>query len=73
MTDREELINRIVESELNMFLSVPADGEYICRQHPDSFRLHRRVQFSIWSDDTLASYKKDLQHAEEEQRNHHTS
>ena len=69
MTDREKLIQQIVESELGMFLSVPADGEYSCRQQPDNFRLHRRVQFSIWSDDTLSSYMNDLKQAESEKRN----
>ena len=69
MKDRTELIYRIVEAELRMFLSVPADGEYSCRQHPDSFRMHRRVQFSIWSEDTLESYMNDLKHAEKENRN----
>ena len=69
MADREKLIKQIVDSELGMFLSVPADGEYSCRQHPDSFRLHRRVQFSIWSDDTLVSYQNDLERAKKEKRN----
>jgi hypothetical protein len=69
MKDREELIYSIVEAELRMFLSVPADGEYSCRQQPDSFRMHRRVQFSIWSEDTLGSYMKDLRQAEKENRN----
>ena len=69
MADREKLIQQIVDSELRMFLSVPADGEYSCRQHPDSFRLHRSVQFSIWSDDTLASYLHDLERADKEKRN----
>jgi hypothetical protein len=69
MADREKLINRIVESELSMFLAVPADGEYSCRQQPDSFRLHRRVQFSIWSNDTLESYLHDLEQAEKEKKN----
>jgi len=69
MADREKLIHQIVESELGMFLAVPADGEYSCRQQPDSFRLHRRVQFSIWSDDTLLSYLQDLHMADREKRN----
>ena len=66
MTDERELIKRIVDHELGMFLSVPADGEYSCRQQPQSFRLHRRAQFSIWSVDTLNSYLQDLLHAEAE-------
>ncbi len=69
MADREKLIRQIVESELRMFLTVPADGVYSCRQQPDNFRLHRRVQFAIWSDDTLSSYLNDLEQAEKEKRN----
>ena len=52
-----------------MFLSVPADGDFSCQQYPDSFRLHRKAQFSIWSDDTLESYLYDLQRAEKEEKN----
>lgn len=66
MDDRVRLIDRIVEIELEMFLSVPADGDYSCRRHPDSFRLHRKAQFSIWSQDTLQSYLNDLQRAAKE-------
>jgi hypothetical protein len=66
MTDEKALVERIVDHELEMFLSVPADGEYSCQQNPDSFRLHRRAQFSIWSKDTLESYLQDLLRAEAE-------
>jgi hypothetical protein len=69
MADREKLIERIVESELRMFLSVPSYGEYSCQKYPDNFRLHREAQFSIWSDDTLESYLHDLQRAEKEGMN----
>jgi hypothetical protein len=69
MADRKKLIEWVVESEFRMFLSVPADGDYSCRQHPDSFRMHRKAQFNIWSDDTLESYLHDLQRAEKEGKN----
>jgi hypothetical protein len=69
VTDERELIERIVDHELGMFLSVPADGDYSCQQHPESFRLHRRAQFSIWSRDTLKSYLQDLLRAEAEGTN----
>jgi hypothetical protein len=65
MKDSEEFIERIVEMELRMFLTVPADGDYTCRQRPESFRVHRSVQFSVWSTDTLKSYLDDLRRAEE--------
>jgi hypothetical protein len=69
VTDQLDLIEQIVDHELAMFLSVPADGEYSCQRHPESFRLHRRAQFSIWSRDTLNSYLQDLLRAEAEGSN----
>jgi hypothetical protein len=65
MGAREKLITKIVELELEMFLAVPSDGIYSCQQDPDGFGLHRRVQFSIWSEDTLQSYLDDLKRAKE--------
>ena len=66
MASREELITRIVELELEMFLAVPADGSYSCQQDPEGFGLHRRVQFSIWSEAALQSYLADLHGAKED-------
>jgi hypothetical protein len=60
---KDELIEAIVDSELAMFLSVPTDRTYSCRQHPEAFKLHRRAQFSVWSVDTLSSYLDDLRQA----------
>ncbi|UCE35794.1 MAG: DUF4125 family protein, partial [Deltaproteobacteria bacterium] len=69
MAAREKLIAKIVELELEMFLTVPADGIYSCQQDPDDFRLHRRAQFSMWSEDTLQSYLEDLCRAKEDGTN----
>jgi hypothetical protein len=69
MAAREKLIAKIVELELEMFLAVPADGIYSCQQEPDGFGLHRRAQFSIWSEDTLQSYLDDLYRAKEDGKN----
>jgi hypothetical protein len=66
MATREKLIAKIVELELDMFLAVPSDGIYSCQQDPDGFGLHRRVQFSIWSEDALQSYLDDLNRAKED-------
>ena len=63
MTSNKALIDRIIEMELDMFLSVPTDGVYSCQLNPEGFRLHRRAQFSIWSGDTLQSYHDDLEQA----------
>jgi uncharacterized protein YpmS len=66
---KNELINEIVDRELTMFLSVPAEGEAPCREAPDAFRMHRNAQFSTWSPDTLRSYLNDLVAAEINGRN----
>ena len=63
MSHREKLIETIVTLELEMFLSVPADGIYSCQQDPEGFRLHRSTQFAIWSDKTLSCYLQDLHQA----------
>ena len=69
MAAREQLIARIVELELNMFVAVPGDANYSCQQDADGFGLHRRAQFSIWSEETLRSYLDDLKRAQEEGTN----
>jgi hypothetical protein len=60
----QSILEKIIELELEMFLAVPADGTYSCQQDPEGFRLHRRAQFSIWSEDTLQSYLDDLYRAQ---------
>ena len=65
MTEKEYLIEKILELELNMFLNVPSRFPASCQENPDAFRLYRRVQFSVWSEDTLQSYLDDLSQAKE--------
>lgn len=60
----KNLLDKIIALELDMFLAVRAKDSYTCRQDPEAFRLHRRAQFSIWSEDTLQSYCNDLHHAQ---------
>jgi Protein of unknown function (DUF4125) len=60
---KNAIIERIIELELEMFLAVPADDRYSCQEDPEGFRLHRRAQFSVWSEDTLQSYLDDLHRA----------
>lgn len=69
MSEKENLIRQILGLELDMFLSVPTDRQYSCQQDPEGFRLHRGVQFSIWSVDTLESYLEDLRQAKAKGRN----
>jgi hypothetical protein len=61
-----ELIHRIIELELEMFLAVPTQEKSDCQNYPESFRLHRRAQFNGWSESTLESYLKDLEKAKAE-------
>ena len=58
------ILEKIIALELEMFLAVPADGPCSCQEDPEGFRLHRRAQFSIWSEDTLQSYLDDLYRAQ---------
>lgn len=66
MVQKNDLIEKILETELSMFMSVPSRYPSDCREHPDVFRLHRKAQFSPWSEETLQSYLDDLLKAREE-------
>ncbi len=57
-------INKVLDIEHRMFMSVNAVGDPPCRRDADMFRLHRSAQFSAWAEDTLQSYYDDLQTAE---------
>jgi hypothetical protein len=69
MPEKSEVIEQIVEAELNMFLNVHPQYPVSCQQNPDGFRLHRRAQFSVWSEETLRSYHGDLLEAEQHGHN----
>jgi len=69
MAERDELIQEILETELKMFLSVRAREPVSCQQDPEGFRMYRAAQFSVWSDQTLASYRQDLEKAAEQGQN----
>ena len=63
--EKKDIIEEILSKELTMFLSVPSAQKSTCQEHPESFKLHRRAQFSSWSKDTLESYLHDLERAQE--------
>lgn len=69
MTDRQALIEEILERELEMFLSVPARYPAACQSDPAGFRDSRSAQFSVWSIEALTSYLEDLRRAVEQGRN----
>jgi hypothetical protein len=69
MGEKEKLIQQILERELEMFLSVAAREPVSCQQDPEGFRATRAAQFSVWSEQTLASYRDDLEKAAAQDRN----
>jgi hypothetical protein len=69
MAEKDRLIDAILELELKMFLAVRARYPVSCQQHPETFRLHRGAQFSVWSEEALRSYRDDLLKAEQQGRN----
>ena len=66
MADKQAVIKEILEIELEMFLSVRTRQRSSCQDYPESFKRHRRVQFTAWSEATLKSYLKDLKNAVQE-------
>jgi hypothetical protein len=69
MSDKDNLIENILDLEWNMFIDVPSRYPVSCQENPGAFRLHRGAQFSVWSDETLQSYLKDLRKAKQQGHN----
>lgn len=65
----ENLIEKILKIELEMFLSVNTLQKYSCQEDPDSFKRIRKAQFQSWSEKTLKSYLNDLEDAEKKDIN----
>jgi hypothetical protein len=65
MTEKERIIEAILEIELAMFLTVNPQQTSSCQEYPESFKLHRRAQFHPWSEEALGSYLDDLRRAKE--------
>jgi hypothetical protein len=65
----EQVVDRILDIEEKMFLSVPTGDEPACRSRIAEMRLHRRSQFAGWSPSTVRSYLGDLETADREGRN----
>ncbi len=64
-----DLVEKIVDIEYRMFMNVNAREPATCREDAEPFRMHRKSQLTVWSEDTLESYLKDLTEAEEAERN----
>ena len=59
----KELLGRIIEIELNMFMRVKTAEPAACQEHPDTFRVMREMNHFYYSDETLQSYLDDLEQA----------
>lgn len=64
MSEKDRIIDAILEIELVMFLTVNPQPTSSCQEYPESFKLHRRAQFYPWSLETLRSYLEDLREAQ---------
>jgi hypothetical protein len=69
MTEKDKIIDAILEIELRMFLTVNPVQTSGCQEYPESFKLHRRAQFAPWSEEALGSYLDDLRAAQERGEN----
>lgn len=67
---KESLIGSIIELEWEMFSTVPNEGgQASCQQDPETFRIMRHSQASVWPEKLLESYLGDLAAARSEGRN----
>lgn len=66
---KTNVVDKILDYEVKMFLDVPTETEPPCRSQIDDMRLHRRSQFAGWSERTCSCYLKDLERAVAEGRN----
>ena len=70
MSEREEIISRIIEMEWKMFQDVQnVGGRASCQEDFGTFRINRISQAEGWSELALKSYLNDLEIAEKECRN----
>lgn len=69
-SNRDALLDAIIEMELAMFLATPNEGgPAACQQKPEAFCMMRWMAHCIHSEATLLSYYHDLQAAQINERN----
>jgi hypothetical protein len=66
---KSALIGRILEIELDWFLTVNPQLTAECQQHPKTFKLIRESIFETWSEKTLRLYLENLIGAQSKGRN----
>ena len=60
--EREEIVNRIVDLEYEMFDATNnVGGRASCQDNRPTFEIMRRAQFSAWDEATLNSYLADIE------------
>ena len=69
MERKKDLIEKVLDVELDMFLAVNSVEPTSCKENPNAFRFIRGSGFGTWSYDTLASYIGDLNKAKQEGKN----
>lgn len=70
MSDKQELVDKILEIEWDMFTNVPnAGGKASCQGDKKTFGIMRSSQAMAWSEEVLESYHRDLVKAKMNQRN----
>ena len=65
----KDIIDKILEIEKKMFLTVKTKDEAPCQRDIESFLLHRRAQFMPWSSEVVHSYLHDLEVAAQQGKN----
>jgi len=69
MEIHELIIQKILDSEWNMFRNVRSAVPASCQNSPDTFRKIRASIYDCWTEEMLESYLTDLKLAEEKGRN----
>ena len=69
LTGHQDLIQRILDIEWDMFRRVKSLTPASCQSSPDAFRKIRGSIYEMWEEDMLASYLDDLKIAQKNGRN----
>ena len=68
-SQRDNLLDRIIGMELDMFQAVREEKPSLCKDMPETFKVMRRMTHCVVSNETLESYLTDLSQAAANRRN----